>query len=78
MPSRRGHGNQFIPGVCHRVIAGLGFNSVLTRDDSTSALEEKWQFEGHQLGVVSVAADLQGSSESCDSHVHWSGESCVL
>ena len=30
------------------------------RSDSLSLLEPKWIFEGHQLGVISVATDTLG------------------
>ena len=34
---------------------------LVTRDEQRCSLEHKWTFEGHQLGVVSVAADPTGS-----------------
>ena len=36
---------------------------LLPRDDVTTTLEHKWTFEGHQLGVVSVAMDPSGQRE---------------
>ena len=34
---------------------------LLLRDDRSALLEPKWTFEGHQLGIVSVATDSSGT-----------------
>ena len=41
----------------------------LVRDEERCALDHKWTFEGHQLGVVSVTADPTGNCKQWDSDV---------
>ena len=43
---------------------------LFPRDEQRCSLEHKWTFEGHQLGVVSVAADPTGSCKGtvCEDH----------
>ena len=37
---------------------------AILRDDASSLLEPKWTFEGHQLGVVSVATNSSGTGNN--------------
>ena len=41
---------------------------ITYRDDGKSLLEPKWTFEGHQLGIVSVATDPTGTGKQKPQH----------